>query len=134
MGRNAEKPTTTATDISKQAEKNPRPNLVRPKPWGGKILTAQNSAAASSSSLLEDIDDIKEQLKYLTGFLAKIAPVITETKSAYDDYIGLLIAKAMITMELSLNLNRRASKGKAREEFNMLTGMAKVVKKPQQWR
>ena len=39
-----------------------------------------------TSTVAEDMADIKEQLKELTGSLALIKPVVAEIKSAYDNY------------------------------------------------
>ena len=50
------------------------------------LSLTEDELAANSSSVLDDIFDIKQQLKELTGSLAQITPVITEIKSAYDNY------------------------------------------------
>lgn len=52
----------------------------------GNVLPTQSGAVANSSSVVEDIVDIKRQLKELTGSLAQITPAITEIKLAYDNY------------------------------------------------
>lgn len=49
-------------------------------------MPTQSGAVANSSSVMEDIVDIKRQLKELTGSLAQITPAITEIKLAYDNY------------------------------------------------
>ena len=40
----------------------------------------------SHTSVAEHLADIKQQLKELTGSLVLITPVVTEIKSAYDNY------------------------------------------------
>ena len=53
------------------------------KRWrGGKSA----STDSHTSTVVEDMADIKQQLKELTGSLALITPVVTEIKSAYDNY------------------------------------------------
>ena len=84
----------------------------------------------------------------MCGSLEKITPVVTEIKSAYDNYnqaietddsypesvhetdngIPVQLERAEIDAELLLE----PSSKKARKEWNMLSAIVKVVNKPQQ--
>ena len=85
--------------------------------------------------------DIKQQLKNLTGSLALITPVVTEIKSAYDNYNQSLThnsdegdgreSELEQTDDASDTLGEPPKK-KPKEESNMVAGMAKVVNRPQQ--
>ena len=46
----------------------------------------QQTTDSHTSKVAEDMADIKQQLKDLTGSLALIMPVVTEIKSVYDNY------------------------------------------------
>ena len=46
----------------------------------------QRATDSHTSTIAEDMADIKQQLKELTGSPALITPVVTEIKSAYDNY------------------------------------------------
>ena len=47
---------------------------------------AKRTATASSCDLVEKMDEIKQQLKQLSGSLTSRTPVITEIKTSYDNY------------------------------------------------
>ena len=82
-GKTAEKRFSSASSVSKQAGGKSSKGL---HDEAGNVSPTQSGAVANSSSVLEDIVDIKQQLKELTGSLAKITPVTTEIKLAYDNY------------------------------------------------
>ena len=101
-------------------------------------MAKQSTAAINSSSVAEDIEDIKQQLKDITRSLAKISPLITEIKSAYDNYnqtVGYQTDHYGDGSDTEIDLTTTADlldqpPGKtAREEFSILSGMAKVVNK-----
>ena len=82
-GKTAEKRFSSASSVSKQAGGKSSKGL---HDEAGNVLPTQSGAVANSSSVSEDIVDIKQQLKELTDSLAQITPVITEIKLAYDSY------------------------------------------------
>ena len=45
-----------------------------------------DSSDVDSSKLNEEVDDMKDQLKQLTGSLGSITAVITDIKAVYDNY------------------------------------------------
>ena len=100
----------------------------------------KRTSAGPSSKLAKDVDDIKQQLKQLTGSLANITPVITEIKSAYDNYNQAVDRESDDVNESEKELDSMSTsdpleeppKKKARKESSVLAGMAKVVNKPQQ--
>ena len=85
--------------------------------------------------------DIKQQLKDLTGSRALITPVVTEIKSAYDNYNQSLTHNSdegdgseseLEQTDDASNTLGEPPKKKPKEESSVLAGMAKVVNKPQQ--
>ena len=94
-----------------------------------------------TSKVAEDMADIKQQLKDLTGSLAFITPVVTEIKSACNNYNQSLThdSDEGNGSESELEQTDDASdalgeppKKKPKEKSSVLAGMAKVVNKPQQ--
>ena len=79
----AEKRSSSASSVSKQAGgKSSRGSHDD----AGNVWRTQSGAVVNSSAMLDDIVDIKQQLKELTGSLPQITPVITEIKLAYNNY------------------------------------------------
>ena len=111
-------------------------------------MPTQSGAVANSSSVSEDIVDIKQQLKELTGSLAQITPVITEIKLAYDNYNQAVDCDGHDSWHHESVLEPTAAappqnavqdpsdddeppRNKAKKYSGVLHGMAKVVNKPQ---
>ena len=67
-----------------QSARRPRENVEQTSSAGNQA--AKRTATASSCNLVEEMDEIKQQLKQLSGSLARITPVINEVKTAYDNY------------------------------------------------
>ena len=57
---------------------------------------AKQTTTASSSDLVEEMDEIKQQLKQLSGSLVRIKPVITEIKTTYTIITRQLMATATL--------------------------------------
>ena len=105
----------------------------------GKV--SRRTTDSHTSKVAEDMADIKQQLKDLTGSPALITPVETEIKSAYDNNNQSLThdSDEGNASESELEQTDDASdtlgeppKKKPKEESSVLAGMAKVVNKPQQ--
>ena len=104
--------------------------------------TARQTAAVDTSKLFEEMDDIKHQLKQLTGSLSSITPVITEIKAAYDNYNnqavdhesddGSKAAEFDPSSADDADVLEEPPKKKAKGDSSMLAVMAKMVNKPQQ--
>ena len=112
-------------------------------------MPTQSGAVANSSSVSEDIVDIKQQLKELTGSLAQITPVITEIKLAYDNYNQAVDCDGHDSWDDESVLEPIAAappqnavqdpsdddeppRKKAKKDSGVLSRMTKVVNKPQQ--
>ena len=80
-----------------------------------------------TSTVAEDMADIKQQLKELTGSLALITPVVTLDSDEGNGSESELVQ----TDDVSDTLGEPPKK-KPKEESSVLAGMAKVVNKPQQ--
>ena len=61
-------------------------NTQSPPKDGEAGKVSRRTTDSHTSKVAEDMADIKQQLKDLTGSLALITPVVTEIKSAYDNY------------------------------------------------
>ena len=102
---------------------------------------AKRWRGGKSAKVAEDMADIKQQLKDLTGSLALITQVVTETKSAYDNYNQSLThdSDEGNGSESELDQTDDASailgeppKKKSKDDSSVLASMANVVNKPQQ--
>jgi len=104
--------------------------------------TAKQTAAVDPSKLFEEMDDIKNQLKQLTGSLSSIAPVITEIKAAYENYNNQAVDRKSDNGSEAAEFDPSSAddadvleeppKKKAKGDSSVLAVMAKMVNKPQQ--
>ena len=116
-------------------------NIQSPPKDGEAGKMPRRTTDSHTPKVAEDMADIKQQLKDLTGSLALITPVVTEIKSAYDNYNQSLTrdsdegngseSELEQTDDASDTLGQPPKK-KPNEESSVLAGMAKVVNKPQQ--
>ena len=104
--------------------------------------TVKRTAAVDPSKLFEEMDDIKDQLKQLTGSLSSITPIITEIKAAYDNYNNQAVDResddgsedAVFDPSSGddADVLEEPPKKKAKGDSSVLAVMAKMVNKPQQ--
>ena len=116
-------------------------NTQSPPKDGEAGKVPRRTTDSHTSTVAEDMADIKQQLKELTGSLALTTPVVTEIKSAYDNYNQSLTpdsdegngseSELEQTDDVSDTLGEPPKK-KPKEESSVLASMAKVVNKPQQ--
>ena len=83
-----------------------------------------------TSTVAEDMADIKQQLKELTGSLALSTPVVTEIKSAYDNYNdeGNGSESELEQTDDASDTLGEPPKKKPKEVSSVLAGIAKVVR------
>ena len=89
-----------------------------------------------------EMDDIKDQLKQLTGSLSSITPVITEIKTTYDNYNNQAVdceshdgsegAESDPSSADDADVLEEPPKKKAKGDSSVLAVIAKMVNKPQQ--
>lgn len=145
-GKTVEKRLSSASSVGKQAGGKSSKGL---HDEAGNVSPTQSGAVANSSSVLEDIVDIKQQLKELTGSLAQITPVITEIKWAYDNHNQAIDCDGHDSWDDESALEPTAasppqkavqdtsddnepSRKKAKKDSGVLNSMTQVVNKPQQ--